>query len=113
MELRDINKPEPGYWMMKLGKGTVESPCSIQWEHTTYEPGNPENVMERSPILTARINGEIVDLELVWTRRGREITKVEYDFHIADIEWLKQNQPDHPKANPTEKVDFLKAPLPF
>ena len=113
MEIKYRNKPEPGYWLMKLGKGTVESPCSIQLEQTTHEPGNPENVMDRSPFLVARINGEPVDIELVWERSGRAITKAEYLYHIADAEWLRQHQPDHPKANPTQKVDFLKVPLPF
>lgn len=111
--LRHIDTPQPGFWMVRLVKGGPEVPAAIQWELTRHEPGNPTNRMERSPILTARIQGEIVPVEMVWLRRGRPITEAEFRFQIADTEWAKTYAPAEPKANPKAPIDLLQAPLPF
>lgn len=97
---RRIDDPQVGFWMVRLVKGGREVPACIQYESTTSEPGNPENLMERSPMLTARINGEIVDTGEVWERRGREISKAEYD--AAPI-----------IADPLTPIDLMHSALPF
>lgn len=109
-EERQIDRPQPGYWMIRLVKGAPEVPACIQYEQTTHEPGNPENLMERSAILTARINGDVVRMDRVWLRRGRSITKAEHDFQVADARWAAKHSPGEPKANPDRPVDLNSIP---
>ena len=61
--------------------------------------------MDRSPILTARINGEIVPIDEVWTRRGRPISEAEYRYLVADRQWAKRWAPHLPEANPYRRID--------
>jgi hypothetical protein len=110
---RRIDRPEPGFWMMRLVKGGPEVPAAILRVQTTHEPGEPSNQMDRSPFLVALINGEPVDLATVWERRGRPVTRAEYEFQLADGDWHRAYAPDHPKANPTKPIDTLTVPLPF
>lgn len=110
---RAIAPPKIGYWLMRMVKKGPEVPASIQWEQTTNEPGNPDNVMERSPILTARINGELVAWDRVWDWAKREIDENEYRFRLADAAWARAHAPHEAIANPRKPVDLLQAPLPF
>lgn len=110
---RRIDRPQPGYWAVRLSKGGVEVAACIRWERTEREPAEPDNLMERSPILTARINGEIVPLDAVWLRRGREISEAEYKFLVADRAWARAHAPTLPEAEPTQPVDLLTVKPPF
>lgn len=112
-ESRTMLDPKPGYWLIRLRKGAAEVPASIQFEQTVAEPGAPGNLMERSPILTARINGEIVPWERVWHTRGRPIDKAEHDYRVAMTDWAVANEPAHPAADATRAIDTLTVPLPF
>lgn len=103
---RTLGVYEVGYWAIKLAKGAVEVGACIQYERTHFEPGNPENLMDRSAILTARVNGEIVPLDRVWLTRGRVVDKAEYDWLVADRAWAKKHRPDSPEANPSKKIDW-------
>lgn len=105
---RAIARPIPGYWRVRLAGGAPWTAQSIQWETTEVEPGELENLMERSPILTARINGEIVPVDAVWLRRGEPITQTEHDFLVALVNWSVTNEPFAPHANPGKRVDFHK-----
>jgi hypothetical protein len=108
-----LDKPECGWWRVRLTKGGPFAAASIQYEQTLHEPGEPSNLMERSAIMTARINGEVVLLADVWERRKEPITKASHDYMVADTAWAKKFSPDEPQANPRKKVDWLQAPLPF
>lgn len=110
---RNLNRPEIGFWMIKLVRNGPEVPASIQWERTEYEPGNSENRMERSAILTARIAGEIVPWERVWHTKGRRITAQEYAYRVADHKWAREHAPEEPTANPDKPINLLTAKLPF
>lgn len=112
-EPRILNQPKPGFWLMKLRKGAPEVPAAIMWVHTTHEPGNPDNLMERSPFLAAFIAGEPVSLNRVWESRGRPISETEYRYLLADLEWVRQYAPTDPKANPRQKVDLSTMAPPF
>jgi hypothetical protein len=96
--------------MVRMAKGAAEVPARIAWERTEHEPGDPSNLMDRSPILTARINGELVAVDEVWLRRGRAIDQAEYDFQLADVAWARQHAPSDPKANHRDPVDLTSAP---
>ena len=104
--------PQPGFWLVRLAKGGPQAPAAIVRVHTTAEPGNPSNAMERSPFLAAFIAGEPVDLDAVWLLRGEPITEAEYRFRVADIEHAKAWRPDDPRGKPREAVDWQTV-LPF
>lgn len=110
---RAIDQPKTGWWLMRAVKKGPEVPASIQWEETTHEPGNPENLMERSPILTARIDGRLVAWDRVWNWNKREIPESEFRFRTADAAWARAHAPHEAAANPTKPVDWMQTPLPF
>lgn len=105
-EARMLGHPQPGYWLMRKAKGAPLVPARIWWHCTDYEPGNALNRMERSPILSAEIAGELVPLSRVWEHRGHEITPDEFRFRLAEAAWLRENAPDDPIANPDKAVDL-------
>lgn len=112
-EQRRIDRPEVGFWLVRLVRGGPEVGACILRLQTVHEPGRPDNRMERSPFLAAFINGVPVDMEAVWLRRGRPITEAEHRYRVALTDWTIQNAPYEPAARPTEAIDHMKAPLPF
>jgi hypothetical protein len=110
---RALLSPEPGFWLVRLAKGAPLVPAAILRVHTTHEPGNPGNAMERSPFLAAEIAGETCDIDAVWLRKGEPITESEYRFRCADAAHARQWRPDEPQAQPRKAVDWMTAPLPF
>lgn len=112
---RRMDRPEPGYWLMRLVRNGPRMPAAIFWHETTGEPGEPENTMHgtRPRFLSAMIAGKVVALDDVWLRRGDTITKAEYDFRVADAEWSRQHALDEPQAQPHKPINYMTAPLPF
>ena len=110
---RAVKPPGTGYWLMRAVKKGPEVPAAIQWERTEHEPGAPDNRMERSPILTARIAGDVVAWDRVWNWTKREIDRAEYEYRMADMDYAKRYAPHEPAANPRKKLDLMQAPLPF
>jgi hypothetical protein len=110
---RVIDRPEPGYWLVRLIKDGPWVPAAIVRVQTMHEPGEPDNLMERSPFLAAEIAGDTVAVDEVWQRRGQPITADEYVQRVAQIKWARQHAPHDPIANPRERIDPLTAPLPF
>lgn len=112
-ETRIMDRPVPGYWLIRLARGAPLVPACIRLIHTTSEPGNPDNAMERSPFLAAFVSDEPVDMDRVWLTRGEPIPKIEYLYKCADAAWAKEHAQDEPAANPRKPVDLLQSPLPF
>lgn len=112
-ERRDISRPQEGYWLVRLVKKGPLVPAAIIREHTTAEPGNPTNKMERSPTLAAYIAGNPCDIDKVWLRRGAPISEAEYKYQVADGEWARSYAPNDPKAEPNKPIDLLKSRTPF
>lgn len=112
---RDIPAPCPGYWLVRPAKNALPAPACIRWEHTTAEPGEPDNDMAgtRSRFLVAMIVDRVVDLDRVWNWRHTEIDEAEFRYRMANHEWAKQYAPHEPAAKPFEKPDLMQAPLPF
>jgi hypothetical protein len=110
IEPRNIDRPEPGFWMVRRVKGGVDVPARIFRETCTAEPGNDENRMERPAFLVAEILGETVPLERVWHARGRPIDAAEYRFQIADFEHAQAWRPHDPKHAPNARVDLSALP---
>lgn len=109
---RRIDRPEPGFWMIRLVKGGPLVPAAIMRVQTTQDPETGEP-MERSSFLAAFINGEPVDIDAVWLTRGTEITEAEYRFRVADAEWARRHAQFDPIANPRRRVDLAAIALPF
>ena len=105
-EPRVITAPREGYWAIRLTSGGPEVAACIRLEQSLWEPGEPTNLLDRSPILTARINGEIVPLDDVWLRRGREIDEATYAWLLADRRWAKTYAGHLPEARPRQAVDL-------
>ena len=103
---RDITRPMPGYWAVRLTRGGPLVPAAIVWERSTYEPDNPTNLLDRSAILTGYIGGKMVSPSEVWERKGKPITKAEYEFELKDAAWAKDFAPQEPKAQPERYVDL-------
>lgn len=111
--IRLVEQPGTGWWLMRAVKGGPEVPASIQWERTECEPGNSGNLMDRSPILTARIAGKLVSWDRVWNWVKRPISRADHDYRLADMAWAAQHRPDLPIANPHKRLDWMRAEIPF
>lgn len=107
---RRIDKPEPGFWMLRLKKGGVEVPAAIKRVQTAFEPGNPTNLMDRSPFMAAFIRDEVVALPEVWERRGRAVTETEYEYQLRIAGWAKTTTERTPLARPEVSVDLSAIP---
>ena len=110
---RRMDRPEPGFWLMRLAKGAPRVPACTRVVQTLAEPGDPLNLMDRSPFIAAFIAGEPVAVDDVWLRKGEPITEDEHNFRVADLLWAQQHAPDEPQASPRKRIDLMQAPLPF
>ena len=110
---REMERPSCGYFLLRLAKGAVEVAASIQYERTEHEPDCPDNRMERSAVLTGRINGEVCDWREIWHSRTKEISKSEHDFRVADHVWARAHAQHLPEANPHKAVRLADVPVPF
>lgn len=113
LPVRTLGRHEVGYWAMKLVKDGKEVGCCIQWEQTAFEPGDPSNRMDRSPVLTARKDGEICRLDDVWLGRGRVISEADYRYMVELAAWARENDPNSPEANPRRRIDIAALAMPF
>jgi hypothetical protein len=98
---------------MRMVKGGPRVPAAIYVVHTTAEPGEESNRMDRSPFIAAFVAGEPVAMDDVWLHRGEPITEADYNFRVADMRWAQQHAPDEPQAQPRAKIDLMQAKLPF
>lgn len=112
---RSIAAPETGYWLVRRGQGFPWCPAAILRLLTAYEPECPENRMEgtRSPFLAAFVSGEPVSIAEVWERRGRPISRAEYQRQLAEMAAnLRLNRYD-PRFRPGDRVKLAALTIPF
>ena len=113
MTPRALDRPEPGYWRIRLVKGGPLVPAMIRRVQCLHEPGDPFNPMDRSPSWYAEIDGRPVAWSRVWeTRPVETITAADYAHEVDTGRWAREHAPDHPRAAPREKVDLMTMPLP-
>lgn len=105
--------PRPGWWMVRMVRGGPEIPAAIVVVQTTHEPGDPENVMDRSPMLVGYLAGEQVSPARIPWQYGRQIDRAEYEHQVSLLRWAQDHEPDHPIAQPSARVDWRRAPMPF
>ncbi len=75
--MRRIDRPEPGYFKVRLYRRGPWVPARIRWS-TPIDPLTGE-VLDRSTRLEAFILDREVKVEQVWLY-GRELTKDEYEW---------------------------------
>lgn len=113
---KDPNRPEPGYWMIKLVRNGPLVPACVRMTETTHEPGNESNDMTgtRSPQLAAFILDEPASLDRVWTAvKHAYIDEKEYQYRVELARWAKQHSPEEAAAQPRKPIDLLREPPPF
>lgn len=103
-ESRRIDRPEPGFWAVRLVRGGPEIAAAIIRDIILHEGDEPDARPERD-VLCGYIGGDIVALHDVWERKGRPITEVEYRGLVATHRRARQYSLDLPEAWPERKVD--------
>ncbi len=107
MKAREIAKPRPGFFKLRLIKGgpfvpaRIFLPCPIDPEF-----GHP---MDRSRHLIGEIDGKEVEVERIWLS-AEEIGPAEFAFMTADASWCRNWAPAEPQANPRKPIDARTAP---
>ena len=106
----DANTPECGWYKRRLVKDGPYVPCAIWMEQPVDEDGEltgPER-------LRGEVNGRESDPLDMWTWVcGNPISEKQYRLMHAESTWAKTWAPNDPIANPTEKIDPAKMPLPW
>jgi hypothetical protein len=115
--------PRCGYWLARVrvgpGKYGPLCPAAIVIEHTTVDPSDEQNLMDRSPFYAAYLAGQVVS---VWTllqrahteperfvRLEQEIDEAEYRYRLAEMHWANEHRPDEPAGRPKRAVDWMNA----
>ena len=108
----DPDKPVEGYYSMPLVSGGVLVGIRI-WHGPPRDPVTGE-VLDRSWRWQATANGREIDLQRVWpVCAKRPITEAEHDYLVRQQAWGEQHDPDGAIANPSMRLDPLKAPVTF
>jgi hypothetical protein len=110
--VRQVGKPEPGFFKLRLVKGGPLVGARIT-HGPTIDPDTGET-LDRSPFYAGEINGKPdpdprpEPSDAVWKiwEHGERIGEDEYRFLIADRAWVAQHEPHRPEANPTKPVDL-------
>lgn len=110
---RQMDKPEEGWWLVRTSQKAPWCPACIRLIETWHEPGIPENRMQRSPHLAAFISGRPVATAEVWNRRGKVITREQYDSLIAEIKSNLFANRYEPRSTPYQPVDLSRVAIPF
>ena len=105
VKARDISRPEPGFFKLKMVRGGAFVPCRI-FLPCPIDPefGHPT---DRSRHLAAEIDGADVNVDRVWTS-GERIGAAEFQFLSDDAAWCRDHAPAEPRANPKSAVDVRK-----
>lgn len=116
-EARDIDDPQPGFWLIRLAKKAPEMPARIWCERLPEHADAPIDPWPNSETrilgIFAEIAGKEAEVEAIWHRRGKPITEQEYHYRSAEAGWCRDYAPTEPLANPTAPVRLADAPLPF
>ena len=114
---RILIRPKPGFYVMRLRSGAPLVPAIIYRLCPMVIP-EPTNVagphpsewcrpLDRSPRYDARLDGQRVDIDRVWTARSlRRVSREEFEFRIGPLRrWARQNS-SAPEARPHRPVDL-------
>lgn len=116
---RNISRPEPGYFRLRLVKGGPLVGAQIAYA-PTRDPITDEP-LDRSWYWSAIVNGEQIgepsvrpgdQVFRIW-ESGDRIDEAEYSYMIASARWASEYAPDEPLANPRAAVNLMTTPVPF
>jgi hypothetical protein len=118
---RVLIRPQPGFYVMRLRSGAplvpviiyqlcpmvISQPLTIVGPH----PDDWCRPLDRSPRFEARLDGQRVDLDRVWTARSlRPVSRAEFEFRSGPLRrWARVN-PSAPEARPQRPVDLAAIP---
>lgn len=107
---RVIDRPQPGFWAVRLGgAGTPEVGAAIiRRTRRSPDPSAPQNIQGECCVLDAFLDGRTVSVDEVWHRRGRPIAPHEYEFLVADRAWARRYSRHEPEARPWDRVNMRK-----
>ena len=118
---RVLIRPRPGFYVMRLRPGAPVIPAVIYRlcpmvipQPLTVAGPHPDEwcrPLDRSPRFEARLDGQRVDLDRVWTARSlRPVSCTEYEFRSGPLRrWAREN-PGAPEAQPHRPVDLAAIP---
>lgn len=109
---RIIDRPEPGFWAIRLVKKGKEVPARIYLAQTVTDPVSGD-YLDRSPFIAAEVDGEQADPYWLWTVRGQEISADDFAFMTEDRTWVRTHAPESAEANPRKGIDRKSIPIPF
>lgn len=117
---RVLIRPQAGFYLMRLRSGAplvpaliyqlcpmvIPQPMTVGGPH----PGEWCRPLDRSPRYEARIDGQRVDVDRVWTARSlRPVSRHEFTFRSGPLRhWSRLNRA--PEANPTRRADLNTLP---
>lgn len=108
----DPDQPIAGHYRMRLRSGGVFVGIRI-WFGAPLDPIDGSE-LDRSHRWQAQANGRPIDLDRVWPKCAADpISPQEYAYFAAQQRWGEDQAPDSPQADPTRKVDPLRAPIPL
>jgi hypothetical protein len=118
---RVLIRPQPGFYVMRLRSGAPLVPAIIYQlcpmvipQPMTAVGPHPDEwcrPLDRSRRYEARLDGQRVDLDRVWTARSlRPVSRAEFEFRSGPLRrWAREN-PSAPEARPHRPVDLSAIP---
>src|SRR5258708_4791172 len=96
LSLRELTRPEPGFYIMRLVRGGPPAPALIFQlcpmdlpQPATLNGPSPEEwcrPLDQPPRFAALIDGRPADVERVWaTRSLKPVSRAEYEFRIGPL----------------------------
>lgn len=102
--------PQPGYYKTRLAKAAIMVPARI-W--LVQDVGEDGELLDDVGIVCL-INGEPADAFHWWPYlAGRPITYQEFRYLSARNAWAENYAPDDYAARPRERIDPMRARIPF
>ncbi len=101
--------PQAGYFRVRLVRKGPWVAARVWLDDDRFEPGNPENRLDRSPIWRAEIGGREVEVERVGPY-AQSIEFSEYRYLLANADHAAKYRPASPEANPNQGVDLNSMP---
>lgn len=103
---RRVDKPEPGWFVMRLVRGGWLVPCSIAYDEGT---GRWSTTIDGETV--SAIDPAEAGVWRVWLT-GRRIEEWQFKDMEDLREWAKANDPAHPCLTPRRRIDpMLLAPV--
>jgi len=120
IESRIIDRPQQGFYVIRLVKGGPLVPARI-WRPCACTVPNGDDAIDpnalhewretcdRFPHLRGEIDGKHADLWMVWTS-GRPTTEANWRYMTDVSRWARAHAPHEPEAQPRETVNLAAIP---